>query len=443
MGTLDPRKWTAAIEKKAERLQEKIIARSAKTLSRLQKQEEKIYRRMLHGKDSLAAKAALADIENKYRSFQDKLKHSTASGTYIPKLDTLATALKFLDNQGLPGNVKNALANTQALQDKFAQAEEIKKFIRERRQQLKQQLERLGLAKQLKRFNKEAYYYSAQINEYKSLLKDSKKAERKALELLGKTKLFQDFMRRHSQLASLFRLPGDGSDPSSMAGLSGLQTRAQVNGLIQQQIGSGADAQQQFRQNLQNAQAQLNQLKDKVTQYGSGSSDDIMPEGFTPNTQKTRSFLQRLEYSANMQTQKATSFFPVTSDLGLSLGYKLNDKSIIGIGASYKMGWGRGWNDINISSQGVGLRSFIDWKIKGSFWISGGYEQNYKTAFSDFDQLKDRSAWQQSGLVGLSKVVSLKTKFFKKTKVQLLWDFLSYQQIPKAQPVMFRIGYTF
>jgi hypothetical protein len=144
-----------------------------------------------------------------------------------------------------------------------------------------------------------------------------------------------------------------------------------------------------------------------------------------------------------MQTQRATSFFPVISDLGLSIGYKLNDKSVIGFGTSYKIGWGRGWNNIRITSQGIGLRSFIDWKLKGSFYISGGYEQNYKTAFSDFFQLRNKNAWQQSGLLGLSKTVPIKSKFFEKTKMQLLWDFLSYQQIPRTQPLVLRVGYSF
>jgi hypothetical protein len=48
-------------------------------------------------------------------------------------------------------------------------------------------------------------------------LKDHKKAERKAIELLSKTKLFKDFMRKNSMLASLFRLPGDQNDPLSQA----------------------------------------------------------------------------------------------------------------------------------------------------------------------------------------------------------------------------------
>ena len=448
LNKIDPQKFAESIGKKAAGLEDKIVAKSQRTLAKLQKQEEKIYRRMLDTKDSVQARAALAEIDNKYKTLQDNLKNPSAivsnvGKQYIPHLDTLTTAFKFLEQNGISGKIKDALAKTQSLQSRFQQAEEIKKFIRERRQQLSEQLEKLGLVKQLKQFNKQVYYYSAQLTEYKGILKDSKKRERKAIELLSKTKFFQDFMRKNSMLASLFRLPGDPNDPNYKASLAGLQTRVQVNNLIQEQIATGGpNAQAQFQQNIQQAQSQLNQLKNKISQYGGSSSDDIMPEGFKPNDQKTKSFLQRLEYGTNVQSQKATSFFPVTSDIGLSLGYKLNGKSVIGIGASYKMGWGRGWNNIRISNQGVGFRSFIDWKIKGSFWISGGYEQNYKTIFRDFVQLRDKTAWQTSGLVGVSKVVSLKTKLFKKTKIQLLWDFMSYQQVPRTQPIVFRIGYS-
>jgi hypothetical protein len=244
-------------------------------------------------------------------------------------------------------------------------------------------------------------------------------------------------------LASLFRLPGDPDDVTNVAALAGLQTRSQVNTLIQQQIASGGpNAQAQFTQNVQNAQSQLQQLKDKFLKEGRGNSDDIMPEGFKPNNQKTKSFLKRLEYGTNMQSQKASNFFPATSDLCLSVGYKMNDKSVIGLGASYKLGLGRGWNRIRLTQEGAGLRSYIDWKLKGSFWISGGYEMNYRSVFNSIPQLRELDAWQQSGLLGVSKVIQVKSKFFKKTKVQLLWDFLSYQQVPKAQPIVFRIGYA-
>ena len=442
--------FPAKISKKVSSLNEQIDKKSEKALRQMQKQEAKMMRR-LQKIDSLAASNIFFNADEKYKQLEQKLKVPGKLTQYIPHLDSIAASLNFLSQNNqyisqakeVQQKLKDAVSKMKELESRFQKAEDIRQFLKERKQFLKEQLEKFGFAKQLKKLNKQVYYYSEQITEYKAILKDSKKAERKALELLSKTKVFQDFMRKNSMLASLFRMPGDFNDPSYIASLAGLQTRVQVNNLIQQQIASGGpNAQAQFQQNVQGAQAQLNQLKNKIAQYGSSSSDDIMPEGFKKNDQKTKSFLKRLEYGTNIQSQRASYFFPVTSDLGFSLGYKLNDKSVIGIGASYKLGWGRGWNNISITNQGVGLRSFIDWKVKGSFWVSGGYEQNYKTAFSDFNQLRERNAWQTSGLIGISKMISLKTKLFKKTKLQLLWDFMSYQQIPRTQPVVFRIGYN-
>lgn len=437
-----------AVADKAGSLEQKLDRKTEKMLARLQKQEAKMKSKLARI-DSAAASNVFGNADAKYKELEAKLNGSL-KGPYVAKLDSFATSINFLQNNPqLLTQVKetkqkldDALSKVNGLKDQLNKAEAVKKFLKERRQFLKEQLSKFGFAKQLKKLNKEAYYYAQQVNEYKEILKDSKKAERKALELLGKTKFFKDFMRKHSELASLFRMPGE-DDPSSQASLAGLQTRAQVNGLIQQQIAAGGPgAQQQVSQNLQSAQAQLNQLKDKVLKAGGSSGSDELPD-FKPNNQKTKGFWKRLELGTNMQTQKATNYFPVTSDIGLSVGYKLNDKSVIGVGASYKMGWGSGWRDLTISHQGLGLRTYVDVKLKGSFWLSGGYEQNYRAAFNSIEQLRERNAWQQSGLLGLSKVVSLKTKFFKKTKLQLLWDFLSTQQIPRTQPIVFRVGYNF
>ena len=444
-------KYFDAVNKKAENLTQNLDKKSQKVLARMQREEAKLQKRLAKI-DSLAAKNIFSNSEEKYNQLQEKLKNSGNLSHYIPKLDTLATSLKFLDQHSeLIENVKdakeklnNASSKLKEMQSKLQGAENIKQFLKERKGYLKQQLEKFGFAKELKKLNKDVYYFSQQVNEYKEIFKDSKKTERKAIELLSKTKLFLDFMRKNSMLASLFRLPGDPNDPANAVNLAGLQTRAQVNSLIQNQLAAGGpNAQQAFQQNLQQAQSQLQQLKNKLNKWGGGSSDDLMPEGFKPNNQKSKNFLQRLEFGSNVQTQGARYMFPVTSDLGLSLGYKLNDKSIIGVGASYKLGWGKGWNSIRITHQGIGLRTYVDWKIKGSFWISGGYEQNYRSEIRSVDQLRDRSAWQESGLLGISKVVSVKNKMFKKTRVQLLWDFLSYHQVPRTQPIIFRVAYNF
>jgi len=89
------------------------------------------------------------------------------------------------------------------------------------------------------------------------------------------------------------------------------------------------------------------------------------------------------------------------------------------------------------------LKSYADIKLKGSFWLSGGYEINQRTAFERFDQLRGLNSLQKSGLLGISKTLPVKNKFIKKTKMQLLWDFMSYQQVPVTQPIIFRIGYSF
>jgi len=448
-GSFNPDKYIAAVSKKTEKLTEQVSNESDRALQSLKKQEERIIRK-LSKIDSVKAKAYALAAKEKWESLEARLKNPSKLSQYIPGLDSLSTTLNFLNNETGPlkqaaeikEKISAAISKTDELKAQLKKAEDIRAFLKERKTQIKEQLEKLGFVKELKKLNKQVYYYAQQINAYKEILNDPKKIEQKALELLSKTKIWKEFFRKNSMLASLFRLPNP-DEPLNMASLAGLQTRAQVNNLIQQQIASGGpNSQQQLQQNLQAAQSQLNELKSKILKAGGGSSDAEMPEGFKPNNQKTKSFLQRLEYGANVQTQRATNYFPVTSDLGLSLGYKLNDKSVIGIGASYKLGLGRGWNNISVSHQGLGLRSYVDWKIKGSFWISGGYEQNYRSAFSDFDQLRDRNAWQKSGLIGISKVVSIKSKLFKKTKLMLLWDFLSGEQVPRGQPVVFRIGYN-
>jgi hypothetical protein len=297
----------------------------------------------------------------------------------------------------------------------------------------------IGKSKYLARINKESYYYIETIKNYKTIFNDKEKAEETALTILNKIPAFKKFMQENSMLAGLFRSPSGGSTTPNLAGL---QTRASVNTLLQNQIAAGGpNAREQVMQNIQNAQAQFSQLKEKVMRSGAANSN-IEEPGFKPNQTKTQTFKQRLELGSNVQFVKNNSLVPKTADIGLSLGYKLNDKSIIGIGASYKMGMGS-IQDISITHQGIGLRSFVDWKLKKEFYVTGGYEMNYNAAFKNIEQLRSFNEWQNAGLVGLSKKLNVKTKWIKGTKLQLLYDILARQHAPVSQPVIFRAGYNF
>jgi hypothetical protein len=174
-----------------------------------------------------------------------------------------------------------------ALKAQLQKAESIKQFLKERKEYIKTQLEKFGLVKNLKKLNKTVFYYQQQIAEYKNILNDPKKIEKKALDLLSKTKLWKDFFKKNSLLANFLRIPSDYDNNStfSSASLSGLQARIQVNQLIQQQVAAGGpNASQQIQQNMQNAQVQMNQFKDKLNRFGASGDGDI-PD-FKPNNQK-------------------------------------------------------------------------------------------------------------------------------------------------------------
>jgi hypothetical protein len=446
-----PDKLFSTLDKKASFIESKLDRQTVKYLSKLQRQERKLYKKLLK-KDSLLARQLFEGVEEKYaRLSKTPGNISKYASVYSGHLDSLTTSLNFLKDRNLVSSpeLQNTLSIYNSLQSKLNQADNIKKYLGVRQRLLKQQLQNLGMLKELKGFQKQSYYYQAQVREYKELWENPSKIEQKLMELVMKVPEFKEFFASNSVLGSLFSLPGSSSAVSSIS-LAGLQTRASVNQSLIDRFGSGPNTTQMLQQNTQSAQAELSSLKNKINQYSSGSygnsSDDIeLPEGFKPNNQKTKSLFERLEYGANVQTGRGSSFFPVTSDLGLSLGYKISDKSSIGVGASYKLGWGSGWDHIKITHQGVGLRSYIDMKLKRSLYISGGYEQNYRSLLKDLIISSpagggQAGAWQSSGLVGLSKKYKLKGRV--KGEMKLLWDFLSYSQVPRTTAVLFRVGYS-
>jgi len=456
-----PAKYFDKVSKKASAIDEKLDAKTETVLRQFQKRQEKI-KRKLYKIDSLAAKNIFTETEQRYKKLEQKLSSPQQLSQYIPFLDTLKTSLKFLDKNkellsktgDLQSKMDGAMSKVNGLENQLQKAEEVKQFLKQQKQFLKEQLGKFGFARQLKKLNKDVYYYGKQINEYKETIKDPKKIERKAIDIISKTKLFQDFMRKNSMLASLFRMPvDDPNDPAYLQSLAGLQTRAQVNRLVQNQLGTaGSNGMAQLQANAQQAQGELQKLRDKITQYGSNGSDDIMPEGFRPNQQKVKTFWKRWETGTDFKSQRSNGLLPASSDIGLYAGFKLNDRSVIGIGLNYRIGWGQNIRHLKITNEAFGIRSYIDWKITspfgltrklaGALWISGGFEMNHRIAFKKIEQLKQFNAWEQIGLIGISKKFSINTKFFKNTKVSLLWNFLSYSQIPRGQPLEFRVGYN-
>lgn len=445
-------KTLSSINNKYAALATNIDKQSLKVVDRIQHKEAKLQAKLQHI-DSSKAQQLFTGIQAKYELYKNQLQSpvdnvTTKLKNYIPGLDSLQTSLRFLEDGKLEipaGKLAQIQGITNQLQDlrgRLQQANDVWDFIRERELQLKSQLSQLSLGKQLLGINKEAYYYQQQIAQYKQIINDKKKLEEVILAKVRAMPAFQSFWQRNSILVQLFPMPQNYGTPAALAGL---QTRSQVAGIISQRLpgafspntGGGNYLQQQ----LQTAENQVNSLKDKINKLGGGSSDMMMPD-FKPNNEKTKPFLRRLEYGFNLQTSQATNLLPSISDIGLTLGYRLSGKAVMGIGASYKLGLGRGFSHISFTSQGLSLRSYMDIKAKGSIWITGGYEYNYMQQFSKLRDLRTNvDVWQRSALIGITKKYSIGKN--KQGNMQLLYDFLYKYEVPRGQALKFRLGYSF
>ena len=184
----------------------------------------------------------------------------------------------------------------------------------------------------------------------------------------------------------------------------------------------------------------LQSLKSKLP-VGGKNADAATVSDFTPNSQKSKTFRQRLEMGTDFQFGKSENFLPTTATMGLTLGYKLSDKNSAGVGVNYLLGLGNGWKHIRLSNQGLGFRSYVKWKFKGNLFFQAGGEWTYMFQFNSIEELKQARNWQQATLIGLSKTYSINRKV--KGNIQLLYNLLHNQNQPRTNPLVIRFGYGF
>lgn len=442
--------YFSLIDKKMTLYSNRVNDKTEKTLVKLSRWEKKI-QSLLQKVDPEAAELLFSSNQLTFTAALQQFKAGksvieTYKAGYDEYMDNLNMQIKFLvaDKDQLDKKdllrITNSEKKMSRIQEDVQSIEAMQCFIDERKKKLvKLSLQHLSKNKYVQKINKESFYYVESLRNYKEIFSDERKIEETAINFLNKIPAFKKFVNENSLLASLFRLPDNyGTDQS----LLGLQTRGFVNTLIQDRITSGGpNARDAMQQNIEQAQAELTKLKDKIINAGVGGSDAELPD-FKPNMQKTKTFKQRLEYGFNFQPMKNNSLNTSTADVGLSIGYNINDKSVAGIGASYKLGLGN-IKKIRFTHEGIGLRSFMDWKLKKQFFVSGGFEINHNASFKNLAALREYDVWQQSGLLGISKKVEFKSKLMKGGKLQLLHDFLYRQHLPVSQPVVFRMGYNF
>jgi hypothetical protein len=425
---------------KHDRVIERMEYSTEKYLLKISKQELKLKRRFAK-KDSTLAEQMFGNIHREYNNLKNILNNTAVKipGSYNSRIDSMKTALHFLEKINIiksSTEVKQSYSYYNNIQTKFDKITYIENIIKQRQQLIREKLNGFGLVKYINQYKRQFDYYKAQAEEYKQFFQTPDKIEIIILKIANKIPEFNQFFNSHSQLASLFTLPGN--NEASTSGIDDLQTRKMVMEELQERTGS--NGQDILKQSVANSQLYVGRVKDKLTIRGSGDDDITMP-GFKPNSQKTKQFLKKLEYGTNIQSSRGSFLLPVSTDINLNVGYKINSRSVLGIASCYRMGWGKDVRHLHFTHEAVGFKTFCEVKFKGSFWISGSGEMNYRVGFKNIDELKAFSLWQKSVLAGVSKKYTVGNRI--NGKIQLLYDFLHSQQIPATQRLLFRAGYTF
>lgn len=465
----------AGIKKLAQEVQNdtrdftaKMNTEATRRLQTIQQQEEKLEKHL--PKEELAKALQLKDELNKkldalagITQAPDSLLKTMFKGQYFARFDSLETLFKFaLPKTGDLAILKDAESQIQRLKAELAMLDDCEKWLANREQQWKQllsanPLDKLQLPKAFGKWQEEALAYKMQVEHYKETIKDPQKIEIEALRLLNKLPAFREFMSKNTELARLFAPPGGSTGLPQGTAIPGLQTRASLVQELQNRFGttamqSGGALQQQLQNGMdQISQSQATSLQGILPElglpssFGNASVAEMTPKQQEGAALKSKTFKERVEFGWNMQNAVRIQDFPAIRDVGLSLGYKMNPRSVIGIGVAYKFALGESWKDVEWTHEGVGLRSFLDWRISSAgskmlqnFWITGGFEMNYWERIANNASWKDL-AWQQSGLIGLTKTIKFKKK---EGKMQVLWEFINPQQA-NAIPIYFRISQNF
>lgn len=436
-----PKKYLTRVTGKANAIQRGLDKSERKALQQVERIEKKIKRQLLKV-DPLKADVLFGHSSNTISNFRKRLE-ATGEATGGPAsfinnyTDTLETTFKFLEGQGLAGMAGTRLEDAKKailqVKGKLQVSENIQASIRNRKAELVESIGNISRCKAgLSKLNKRVYYYHQQLNDYKEMLQEPSRAEEKAMAILRKSDVYKSFVQKHSMLASLFNI---NMNEDVQAALADYQTMQSVEQQVRQGIGSDISAQEFVSQQMQYAASLVDQAKSKIS---SGSLDDV--PNFTPNSLKTKPFLKRMEYAADIQSQPSNVYLPTMLDLALQIGYKFSEKGVAGLGVNYKFGFGENLSKVRFTSEGVGLRSFASYRLKGILHLAGGWEFNHYSRFYSLSDLSEGSNWAQSILAGV-KINAFKVGKYQANFV-LFYDFKANQSVPRTSVIKFRYQYT-
>lgn len=392
-------------------------------------------------------------LSNVSESSNGRVAHlASDNSVYVPNLDSVRMILLFLKSSKVKsyltltqlGKIKELLTNVDKVSVDLKAGEKIAELVRAEQNQIAHYIQNsispfTSLRKSYSKYSKELYYYKATVDQAKEMLNEPDKAMGRLMSELGRFDGFKSFLEKNSILAELFPRS---ENTGSLLALDGLQTRQDIEKIIKPKIlvEGGSNA---LVSNISRAQAEIRKVTDKIRSLGAAGADfpDI---DFRPNYQRSQPFAKRLRYGFDVQRNSADLYLAAASSLLVNIGYQINDRLQLGIGANYRIGTGRIFNHIQFQNQGYGGQAYFNYDLPKKLFVTGHFEVT-RIVNSAMPQNIGSNVpnYRALGAVGAGKTVNLNSGILKKAKLEVLWDFLSKRQIPVQAPFKFRVGYIF
>ena len=403
-----------------DRFSRKCERRTKKAERRFERYERKMTKKYDSKKQKFQDSISIESLNQK--SSNQNFSHALGKE---PLLDSLRLIYGFAGYSGISDEVQPANGSFTRAQQQLNVTRRTKNELMQRKEYWKAQVhEHPEYGKWLGKMEKERYYYTAQINEYRRPLRDPSALDDLLMAALRRDPRWNDFAAT---------LPAKPQNPDKM------QPRQMVQQMIQSQAAAiDPEPAKLLSDAKKKGSDLLGGLSNQAVSSGNPDNAAQMPK-FTPNPYKTKSLWQRIDVGFNLQFDSRTHFLPSTGVAGVQASFNFDPKLSVGVLANYRFGMGEITN-IRFSHAGAGYGAFAHYKVWKRLGVQAGYERN-RRAETETGENRYPATWTSSALVGLTCEYGIGKK--AKATVGVFFDVLYKQHTPETNAALWRMGWKF
>jgi hypothetical protein len=422
-----PPRSVQAPDEAARRSMERGSALLDRFSSECERRTKKAERRFARYERKIRQAAKAGNDTAKHAGFESKRVEAVAGETgrlgNEPLLDSLRLVSGFAQHSGLSSETGKARQSIERAQAQLDIGQRTKAELQRRIDCWKSQAkEHPEYKKWAGMMEKERYYYSAQIGEYRKALRDPSVLDDKLMNALRRDPRFSDF---------LAALPAKPQDTEKM------QPRQLVQQMMQSQAAAiDPDAKKLIADARRKGSDLLDGLSDKASGFGNIDNAAQVP-AFTPNPYKTKSFWERIDVGFDLQFDRKTRLLPSSGVAGVQASFNFSQRWSAGLLVNYRFGTGE-IRRIRFSHQGAGYGAFANYRVWKGLGVQAGFERNWRME-TEVNENRYPSGWMSSALAGLTWEYGVGKKV--KGTAGVFFDFLHRRHTPETNAILWRMGW--